>query len=92
MTAAFESYCNGVTDIIAAVAQQVKRNMATKSDSTMPEADSTDGRPSGTMKGRKLIPGLGGVLCHAMTAAAGVISRIMINAVFLGTQGACIFI
>ena len=88
VTAAFEAYCNGVTDIIVAVAQQVKRNMATGSESTKPAADSLHGR---TTKGRKLIPGLGGLACHGMIAVAGIVTRVFMNATFLMMQGSCIF-
>ena len=87
VSAAFESYCSAITDIVTAVAQQVKRNsmMATGTDSaaTRPASagESLHGRLSGTKKGRKLIPGLGGVMY-----------RIMMNVLFIGMQGACIFI
>ena len=82
------AYCNGVTDIIVAVAQQVKRNMATGSESTKPAADSLHGR---TTKGRKLIPGLGGLACHGMLTVVGIMTRVMMNVLLLVMQGSCIF-
>ena len=91
VTVAFESYCNGLAGIIVAVAQQVKRNMATGSESTKPAADSLQGRNTST-KGRKLIPGLGGLACHGMMAVIANITRVVMNVMLLMMHGSCIFV
>ena len=77
VSAAFESLCEAITNIVKAGNQQVKRNAATESP---------------VRKGRELIPGLGGVMCHALTAGTGVLLRGAINILLLTLQGVCVLI
>ena len=77
VSAAFESLCDAITNIVKAGNQQATRNTAAESP---------------VRKGRELIPGLGGVMCHTVTAATGLLLRGAINVLLLALQGVCVLI